>query len=239
MLPTIFIAIDTQDLAKAKNLAEMFKEYPIGLKLGLEFISSQGVEGIKAIQKYNFPIFLDTKFHDIPNTVAKAVDATVKLEPTILNIHASGGPAMMQAAKEARDEAVEKYNLTTTPKLIAVTALTSMDDESLAQVGQQCAKTQVLNLAKLAKEAGLDGVVCSANETQEIQDVCGNNFLKITPGIRLKGDNSGDQKRITTPETALNNCSNVLVIGRSITGAKDPVKALETILATVLSIQKV
>ena len=238
MLPQIFIAIDTPELAKAEKYAKLFQNYPIGLKVGLEFISSQGIEGIKVIQQYNLPIFLDTKFHDIPNTVAAAVDATVKLNPAILNIHASGGLAMMIAAKKARDLAVKKYNLPLIPKLIAVTALTSMDDLALAEVGQKPTKQQVIKLAKLAKKADLDGVVCSPYEATEIRSVCGDNFLRITPGIRLEGDNCNDQKRIATPEFSLNNYSNVLVIGRSITEAKDPIKTLKNILLNTENLDK-
>jgi orotidine-5'-phosphate decarboxylase len=233
MLPQIFIALDTPNLTETQRLAHSLQPYPVGIKLGLEFISAQGLAGIQQVQASGVLLFLDTKFHDIPHTVAKAVDATVKLNPAILNIHASGGLSMMQEAKKARDNAVQKYNLPATPKLIAVTVLTSMDNTTLTEIGQKNMPEQVENLAQLAKKAELDGVVCSPHEVPTIKQLYGNDFLCITPGIRLAEDNTNDQKRITTPNKAIHNGADVLVIGRSITESDDPVKKLEHILSTL------
>lgn len=235
MLPQIFVALDTPDLTKAKQLATQLKAYPVGLKLGLEFLSAIGKDGVKEMATYGLPLFLDTKFHDIPNTVAAAVRETVKLKPAILNIHASGGFAMMQAAKQARDETAKEMGITP-PKLIAVTVLTSMNDSSLSQVGQPPVDAQVMLLSQLSKRAGLDGAVCSPHEAEVVRQLCGDDFLRITPGVRMPEDVTGDQERIATPDYCLNNYSNVLVIGRSITASTNPIEKLEHILTLIESV---
>ena len=179
---------------------------------------------VKQLVDLGFDVFLDLKFHDIPNTVAKAVTAAAELGVWMVNVHASGGLEMMQKAKEA----LAKYE--NGPLLIAVTVLTSMDQAQLSRLGvDKTPQDQVLYLAKLAKEAGLDGVVCSAQEAESLKTELGVDFKLVTPGIRPVGADVGDQKRIMTPKKAVEAGSDYLVIGRPITKAEDPVKALEAI----------
>jgi orotidine-5'-phosphate decarboxylase len=175
-------------------------------------------------------LFLDLKYHDIPNTVAGAVRAATKLQPMILNIHAGGGPAMMRAALEAADGESVRLGIPR-PKVIAVTVLTSMDDGDLGAVGQQGpAADQVVRLARLTRDCGLDGVVCSPREIAAIRDACGPDFTLVVPGIRPAGAAAGDQKRVMTPREAVDAGADWLVIGRPITAAPDPAAAARDIL---------
>jgi orotidine-5'-phosphate decarboxylase len=183
-----------------------------------------GPQFVKQLVDLGFDVFLDLKFHDIPNTVAKAITAAAELGVWMVNVHASGGLEMMQKAKEA----LTKYE--NGPLLIAVTVLTSMDQAQLLRLGvDKTPQEQVLYLAKLAQEAGLDGVVCSAQEAESLKTELGADFKLVTPGIRPLGTDVGDQKRIMTPKKAVEAGSDYLVIGRPITKAKDPVQALEAI----------
>lgn len=224
----IFCAIDTNDLSNAKKLATILSQYGIGIKLGLEFFSHFGCYGVEDIMEHagSSPLFLDLKFHDIPNTVAGAVKATShRLKPAYINVHASGGYDMMVAAKQACHPDT---------KLLAVTVLTSMDHRALHQTGQgNNPKQQVENLAQLTKDAGLDGVICSPEEITTLRHHHGQNFVLITPGIRPKGTDIDDQKRIMTPQEALDLGASHLVIGRPITKADDPHKAIEQILKDI------
>lgn len=216
----IFVAIDTPDLDRALALARAVGPHVGGLKVGLEFITAQGPEGIRAIAALGKPVFADTKFHDIPNTVAGAAREIAKLGVAMFNIHASGGEAMMRAAKDAAS------SIDPQTKLIAVTVLTSIDDGVLDSVGQRGpAGDQVVRLAKLVQASGLDGVVCSAHEIAAIRKACGDDFLLVVPGIRPAGSDLADQRRVMTPAEAARAGADILVIGRPITGAQDPAKA--------------
>ncbi len=221
----IFCAIDTSDLNEACELSKKIAPITGGIKLGLEFFNNFGPQGIERILEAapNAQLFIDLKFHDIPNTVAGAVRGICNnFSPAYLNVHASGGKDMMIAAKEACGE---------NTKLLAVTLLTSLDETAINEIGYKNGiSSQVENLALLAKESGLDGVVCSAHEIKALRKACGNNFTLMVPAIRPKGSNKGDQKRIMTPNEALNAGANHLVIGRPITNAPDPVKAAQDIL---------
>jgi len=231
-LPPIFAAIDTADFDHARQLINAVKGSGVGIKLGLEFFNKFGPQGVKDLNLGDLPLFLDLKYHDIPNTVAGAVRSIAGLEPDVLNVHAGGGLAMMKAAKEALAEGAAARTKTT--QLIAVTILTSLDDEDLAMIGQQTPlNEQVVRLASLTKKAGLDGVVCSPHDIAAINTACGPNFTTIVPGVRPAGVESGDQKRIMTPEKAMAEGATSLVIGRAITSAQDPKAAARQLVASL------
>lgn len=218
----VFVALDTPDLDQAVAMANAVRGHVGGVKTGLEFFSANGADGVRAIVDLGLPVFLDLKFHDIPNTVAGAVRAVAGLGASIVNVHASGGPAMLDAAREAAEHAGGASR----PLVIAVTVLTSMDDGDLKAVGQTPPATeQVVRLARLTQEHGLDGVVCSPAEIAPIRAACGPDFKLVVPGIRPDWAASGDQKRITTPLQARERGADILVIGRPITGAEDPAAA--------------
>ena len=222
----IMLAIDTSSLDEAKSLAVKLKDNIGGIKLGMEFFNSFGPSGIKAIKDFDIPIFLDLKLHDIPATVYKTITTLLKLEPAIINVHASGGKEMMMAAAKALKDSGNKNT-----KIIAVTILTSLDDNDLYEIGFSGTSNElVLRLAKLAQESGLDGVVCSAKEISTIRENIGSDFMLVVPGIRTKEDNSDDQKRIMTPKEAILLGADLLVIGRPITKAKDEILASKEIL---------
>jgi orotidine-5'-phosphate decarboxylase len=220
----IFVALDTQDLGKAAGWAQALAGQVGGLKIGKEFFAAQGPDGVRAVAGGE-PLFLDLKFHDIPNTVAGAIRAVVHLRPFVVNVHASGGRAMMQAAGEAAREAAEDLEVTR-PLVLGVTVLTSLDEADLDEVGQRGpARDQTLRLANLARDSGLDGVVCSPREIAALRTACGPDFLLVVPGIRPTWAAAGDQKRIMTPAEALGAGADYLVVGRPITGAADPLAA--------------
>ena len=213
----IYVALDTPDLEYAISLAERVAPHVGGLKLGMEFLAANGPQGISHFEKFGLPVFADTKYHDISNTVAGAIRATAALGIAIVNVHAAGGEAMLKAARDAARAANPKM------KLIAVTVLTSLSDEDLAAVGQvPPARDQVLRLASLAKTCGLDGVVCSAHEIAPLRAVLGKDFLLVVPGIRPEGSDVGDQRRVMGPKQALEAGASILVVGRPITAAADP-----------------
>tara|TARA_Y100000813_G_scaffold181068_1_gene149860 strand:- start:51 stop:788 length:738 start_codon:yes stop_codon:yes gene_type:complete len=219
----ILVALDTTDAGKALALAEGVKGAVGGVKLGKEFFTAQGPEGVRKVSAAGLPVFLDLKFHDIPNTVAGAVRAAVPLRPFMLNVHASGGRAMMEAAVKAADEAAAGGPR---PMMLAVTVLTSLSDEDLVEVGiNNETKAQVAKLAKLAQDSGMDGVVCSAHEIKVIRSVCGPDFKLVVPGIRPEWSVKGDQKRVVTPRDAVSLGADYLVIGRPITQSDDPIAA--------------
>ena len=225
----IFCAIDTADLAPALKLVQKLSALPLHYKLGLKFFAAQGLAGVEkicAVAGRKAEIFLDLKFHDIPNTVEGAVRSALKAEPQFLTIHASGGIAMMKAAVAAAHATARK------PKILAVTVLTHLDDRDLAGVGQYTpVDEQVLRLARLAKESGVDGVVCSPHEIELLREEMGKGFLLVVPGIRPAEAKQGDQKRTMTPEQAIKLGADYLVIGRPITDAADPLAAAKKILA--------
>ena len=222
----ICVAIDTPDLERAENLARSLKNHVGMLKIGMEFFYAHGVPGYAAMAAHGIGIFLDLKLHDIPNTVAAGLNSLLQIEPkpAIINVHATGGPAMLAAASKAVNGRA---------KLIAVTILTSLDDNDLVASGFNADKStrdHAVNLALLAKANGIDGVVCSPHDLAGIRKACGSDFLTIVPGIRPQGSDSQDQKRIATPKAAITAGADILVIGRAITGADDPALAARTIL---------
>jgi orotidine-5'-phosphate decarboxylase len=224
MTSPIFVALDTPDLARAKSIASRVRGHVGGLKLGLEFFASNGRHGIKEMAELGLPIFLDLKFHDIPNTVGKAVQALRPLEPAIITVHAAGGRAMMEDAKAAAP---------TGTKVVAVTVLTSLDGDDLASIGIGAdAHGQVQRLTLLAREAGLDGVVCSGNEVAAAKKAWPGGFF-VVPGVRPANAQAGDQKRVMTPRAALDAGASILVVGRPITAAEDPDAAARAIGATL------
>ncbi len=223
----IFCAIDTPDLAQAKSLAQAVRN-TVNIKLGLEFFTAHGPAGVREVAG-KAPLFLDLKLHDIPNKVAGAVRAAAALRPLLLTLHCSGGKAMLRAAAEAAAQAVpDRQRL----KLLGVSVLTSLDEEDLAAVGQQGpVAEQVRRLALLARDCGLDGVVCSPLEVAMLREACGPGFLLVVPGNRLLGRAAGDQKRVMGPRETLAAGADYLVIGRPITGAPDPAAAARAMLA--------
>jgi orotidine-5'-phosphate decarboxylase len=224
----IFVALDTPSLDAASALATRVGPYVGGLKLGLEFVSANGPQGVRAIVKSGRPVFLDVKLHDIPNTVAGAMKALAPLGAAIINVHASGGTAMMRAAVEAAASAHPR------PKVLAVTVLTSLEAADLTAMAISGSPLeQVVRLAKLAKGAGIDGVVCSAQEIQAVRAACGPDFLIVTPGVRPAGGAPDDQRRVMTPKEALAAGADYLVIGRPITGAPDPAEAARAIIKEI------
>lgn len=223
--PKVLIALDFASQEQALALIAQLDPAACRLKVGKEMFTLFGPEFVRTLVKAGFDVFLDLKFHDIPNTVAKAVAAAAELGVWMVNVHASGGLRMMTAAHEALLPYGDKA-----PLLIAVTVLTSMTDEDLAQVGVlRSPAEQVLALARLTRDAGLDGVVCSAQEASLLKAELGADFKLITPGIRPAGSDAGDQRRIMTPQQALAAGSDYLVIGRPITQAPDPAAALAAI----------
>jgi orotidine-5'-phosphate decarboxylase len=235
----VLAAIDTADLEAAAAQAGRLGPSVAGIKLGLEFYMAHGAPGFRRVAEViepkggPAPIFLDLKFHDIPNTVAGAVRSVAPLEPLILNVHASGGKTMMRAARDAAAESADKLNLRRM-KLIGVTVLTSLDDVDLRRVGQSVpARDQVLRLAELARESDLDGVVCSPQEIAPLRERLGGDFLLVTPGIRPEWAAVGDQKRIMTPADAARAGADYLVIGRPITADQDPGAAAGRIAAEI------
>ncbi|NJC33579.1 orotidine-5'-phosphate decarboxylase [Sphingomonas jejuensis] len=224
MTRPVFVALDTPDLAKARALAERVRHHVGGLKLGLEFFCANGRAGVQEMAQVGLPIFLDLKLHDIPNTVAKAVQALAPLNPAILTIHAAGGRAMMEDAKAAAPSGT---------KVVAVTMLTSLDEQDLRAGGiAGSAHDQVVRLAALAREAGLDGIVCSGAEVAAAKSAWPDGLF-VVPGVRLPSGATGDQKRVVTPRKALDDGASILVVGRPITGAADPDQAARDIGATL------
>jgi orotidine-5'-phosphate decarboxylase len=222
----ILCAIDTNELARAQSLIAATQGAVGGVKLGLEFFAAHGPDGIRKAAAGQKNVFLDLKLHDIPNTVAGAVKSSLALDPLLLTVHCSGGPAMMRAAVEARGSA--------RTKIVGVTVLTSLDDNDLAAIGQgRPAAAQVERLARLAQESGLDGIVCSPQEVAMLRDVCRKDFLLVVPGIRPAGAAIGDQKRVQTPRDAIAAGADYLVIGRPITEAPEPGTAARAILAEI------
>ena len=224
MTSRIFLAVDTPDRERALQLAGAVRGHVGGLKLGLEFFSANGRAGVRAMAELGLPIFLDLKLHDIPNTVGKAVQALRPLNPAILTVHAAGGRAMMEDAKAAAPAST---------KVVAITVLTSLDGEDLRAIGLAAnPHEQVLRLARLAREAGLDGVVCSGEEVAGVRAQWPNGCL-VVPGVRPVGGATADQKRVMTPRAALDAGASLLVVGRPITAAEDPDAAARAIAATL------
>lgn len=222
--PRIVVPLDFSDSNQALDLVARLHPDLCRLKVGKELFTKAGPTFVEQIIGKGFDVFLDLKFHDIPNTVAKACAVAADLGVWMVNVHASGGTQMMSLAREAIAKKSHQ------PLLIGVTILTSMNQQALAELGIQCSvEEQVLRLAKLSEAAGLDGVVCSAQEVTMLRDQLGHSFKLVTPGIRPAGSSSDDQKRIMTPAQAILAGSDYLVIGRPITQAADPIQALKDI----------
>ena len=236
--PRIYIAVDTDDFATAETLVKSLDSCSsgpdprVGFKLGLQFFMAHGCSGVARLMG-DRPLFLDLKFHDIPNTVAGAIRSVAQLRPNVLNVHATGGLSMMKAAKAALDTS-EAGGVS---KLIGVTVLTSMDEADLSAVGQGSqVSDQVRRLADLTAEAGLDGVVCSAIEAAMVKAACGDGFMRMTPGMRATPDvQVDDQKRAMNPASAFENGSSHLVVGRMVTKAANPARAVDDLLVGLAS----
>ncbi|GAA4012079.1 orotidine-5'-phosphate decarboxylase [Sphingomonas swuensis] len=220
----LFVAIDTPDLDGAASLADAVRSHVGGLKLGLEFFAANGPEGVRRLAQGGLPVFLDLKLHDIPNTVGKAVAALAPLAPAVLTVHATGGRAMLEAAKAAAPPNC---------KVVAVTVLTSLDEADLAEAGVASTPAeQVARLARLTRSAGCDGIVCSGSEVAAAREAWPDGYF-VVPGLRPAGSDVGDQKRVLTPAEALDRGASLLVVGRPITAAPDPVEAARAIASSL------
>ncbi|MDC4378387.1 orotidine-5'-phosphate decarboxylase [Acinetobacter baumannii] len=227
-LLSIIVALDAKSQYDALKIVEQLDPTLCRVKVGKELFTHEGPSVVKKLQEENFEVFLDLKFHDIPNTTAQAVCAAADLGVWMVNVHASGGRKMMETCVER----LKAGNYQT--QLIAVTVLTSMGREDLKDIGLDIEPVeQVKRLAKLTKESGLDGVVCSAQEAKILRELIGQDFSLVTPGIRPEGSNADDQKRIVTPKQAMLDGSTHLVIGRPITKAENPTEMLKLILASI------
>ncbi|AQZ95213.1 orotidine-5'-phosphate decarboxylase [Halopseudomonas phragmitis] len=225
----IIVALDFADAADALALADQLNPSQCRVKVGKELFTSSGPAVVDALQAKGFEVFLDLKFHDIPNTTASAVRAAAELGVWMVNVHAGGGRRMMEACREVLDRRSGAR-----PLLTAVTVLTSMEQEDLQEVGMDIEPmVQVQRLARLTQDCGLDGVVCSAREAKALRSALGDDFLLVTPGIRPAEASADDQKRIVTPRQGLDNGSSYLVIGRPITRAEQPAQALQAIIASL------
>jgi orotidine-5'-phosphate decarboxylase len=220
----IIVALDFPEAESALALTRHLSPELCKLKIGKELFTAEGPRFVETLVQHGFDVFLDLKFHDIPNTVARACSVAARLGVWMVNVHALGGAAMVQAAREALGESDDR------PLLIAVTVLTSMDDSDLRDIGIDAGTVQtVLRLAGLAHASGTDGVVCSAREAAALRERFGDNFLRITPGIRLAGGVGDDQKRVMTPSRAIQGGASYLVVGRPVTRADDPEGVLRRI----------
>lgn len=220
--PKTIVALDFPGSSQAMAFVGRLDPSLCKLKVGFELFVAEGPGFVEALAGKGYDVFLDLKFHDIPNTVASACKVASRLGVWMINVHAFGGQRMMEAAREALAHESRP------PKLIAVTVLTSMDDEDMRSVQVPVsAREQALYLSQLARQSGLDGVVCSAQEVEAMKALNGDGFLAVTPGIRPRGSEQGDQKRIVTPEEAFSMGADYLVMGRPITGAEDPIAVLE------------
>jgi len=221
----IFVALDTMDSGCAQKMIAKLSGHIGGVKIGKEFFTANGPQGVRTVIGEKQPLFLDLKFHDIPNTVIGALRSAMALRPIIVNVHALGGAAMLRAAAKTVSEAGSSR-----PLLIAVTVLTSLEDKDMADIGfRSSVADQAIRLAQLAQDCGLDGVVCSPHELSVIREVCGTKFKLVVPGIRPNWAVKGDQKRITTPRQAVDLGADYLVIGRPITEDENPVLAAKRI----------
>lgn len=215
--PQLVVALDVPDAKKAIEAANSFVGLNLWMKIGLELFTAEGPSVVKAITSLGFPVFLDLKFHDIPNTVSGAVTSAVKAGASLLSLHISGGKEMMKAAVAARNTASQSLGLTILPKLLGITVLTSTPPK-YGETMEDIVASKALD----AKECGLDGIVCSGLEVSMVKKTCEENFLCLCPGIRLSGGQANDQARVCTPEQAVKNGADYLVMGRPIMDANDP-----------------
>lgn len=227
---TLIVALDYANAEDALAMASKLDSDLCRVKVGKELFTRCGPQIVRELANMGFDVFLDLKFHDIPNTVAKAVLAAAEAGAWMVNVHASGGVQMMRAAREIISDIAEEKQ----PLLIAVTVLTSMSEPELQSMGiNKSLNQQVLDLASMAAESGMDGVVCSAQEVAALKSACGEGFVTVTPGIRPAGASVGDQKRIMTPSQAVQAGSDFLVVGRPITAAEDPMAVVAAIHSEV------
>lgn len=234
----LIVALDVSTMDAMKSIVSSLGDSVSFYKVGMELFYAEGDQTVRYLQEHGKHVFLDLKLHDIPNTVAHGVSSLTRLGANLITIHGQGGPIMMKAAAEAARESAEKLGIER-PKLLAITVLTSFDDESWTSIGGQLPiADQVIRLAKLAKESGMDGVVCSALEAKMIREACGPDFLIVTPGIRPSFADTNDQKRIATPSSALQDGASRLVIGRPITQAEHPQEAVRLIIEEMESVSK-
>ncbi|NDJ57838.1 orotidine-5'-phosphate decarboxylase [Enterobacteriaceae bacterium 4M9] len=225
----VVVALDYDDRNSALAFVDRIEPGSCRLKVGKEMFTLFGPQFVRDLHQRGFEVFLDLKFHDIPNTVAKAVAAAAELGVWMVNVHASGGARMMRAAREALQPFGEQV-----PLLIAVTVLTSMEASDLAELGLNISPADYAErLARLTQQCGLDGIVCSAQEAERFENTFGADFKLVTPGIRPEGSAAGDQRRIMTPQAALRAGVDYMVIGRPITQSADPAQALRDILASL------
>lgn len=224
----IFCALDFSDIDQTINFTKIIQPHIGGIKLGLEFFCKNGPEGVEKLKKFELPIFLDLKLHDIPNTVTKAVKNIIKLSPEYLTVHLSGGRKMIEELVEVKK----------TTKIIGVSMLTSLDKNDLKDFGISCTEELYIeNLMKVGVSSKIDGIVTSANEVKKLKEKF-NKLIYVTPGLRLPDENSEDQKRIATPGKAIKNGSSILVIGRTITNSNDPISSIKKIVRNIENEQK-
>ena len=230
MTNPVFVAIDTADLGRARKLVRAVQPHVGGIKLGLQFFAANGPDGVRRLSEHGLPLFLDLKFHDIPNTVSRAIQSVRDLAPAVLTVHGAGGREMLKRARRIAGPNI---------KVVAVTVLTSLSDLDLKRTGiadddatTGVAAMQTLRLARLAKECGLDGVVCSGLEVAEIKAAWADGYF-VVPGIRPAGSVRDDQKRVSSPAAAIADGASMLVIGRPITAAPDPAAAAAAIVASL------
>ena len=233
LINPIICAVDASDADEASTIANEVRSHVGAIKLGLEYFTANGAPGVDYITRLGIPVFLDLKFHDIPNTVAKAIAATVGMNMFMMTVHTTGGQAMLKAAIDASDRVAQTTGKER-PLIIGVTLLTSLDQDDIGILGfRDTLQDQVIRLADLAQSAGLDGVVCSPFEISPIRKACGNDLKLIVPGIRPEGVSANDQKRILTPKEALSRGADYLVIGRPITDAPNRAAAAKAIAQNI------
>ena len=234
----LIVALDVSTMDAMKEIVTSLGDAVSFYKVGMELFYAEGEQTVRYLQKQNKQVFLDLKLHDIPNTVAHGVSSLTRLGANLITMHGQGGPVMMKAAVQAARETAEQLGVERA-KLLAITVLTSFDDEAWTSTGGQLPiSDQVIRLAKLAKECGMDGVVCSALEAKMIREACGDDFLIVTPGIRPSFAATNDQKRIATPASALQDGASRLVIGRPITQAENPREAVRLIIEEMENVSK-
>ena len=234
----LIVALDVSTMDAMKETVTALGDAVSFYKVGMELFYAEGEQTVRYLQEQNKQVFLDLKLHDIPNTVAHGVSSLTRLGANLITMHGQGGPVMMKAAVQAARETAEQLGVERA-KLLAITVLTSFDDEAWTSTGGQLPiSDQVIRLAKLAKECGMDGVVCSALEAKMIREACGDDFLIVTPGIRPSFAATDDQKRIATPASALQDGASRLVIGRPITQAENPREAVRLIIEEMENVSK-
>ena len=234
----LIVALDVSTMDAMKEIVTSLGDAVSFYKVGMELFYAEGEQTVRYLQEQNKQVFLDLKLHDIPNTVAHGVSSLTRLGANLITMHGQGGPVMMKAAVQAARETAEQLGVERA-KLLAITVLTSFDDEAWTSTGGQLPiSDQVIRLAKLAKDCGMDGVVCSALEAKMIREACGDDFLIVTPGIRPSFAATNDQKRIATPASALQDGASRLVIGRPITQAENPREAVRLIIEEMEKVSK-